>query len=106
MSNEMKGRADPLSRRLLLQKAIGTAAVAAVIGAYVKPAPAAIKISKAAVAYQDHPQGDKRCAACRQFQSPDSCRMVDGPVSPQGFCRIFTPMHQAAEPRRSLSMIT
>jgi hypothetical protein len=53
-----------------------------------------IKISKAAVAYQDHPQGDKQCGKCLQFVAPNSCKIVDGVVSSQGFCRIFTPLKQ------------
>ena len=55
---------------------------------------AAPKISKAAVAYQDHPNGDKRCDKCVQFQPPAACKMVEGTISPEGSCRIFTPLHQ------------
>ena len=56
---------------------------------------AAPKISKKAVAYQDHPDGDKECAKCAQFQPPDACKMVEGPISPQGSCRIFVPVRQS-----------
>jgi len=96
MSDEAEGRAGALSRRLLLRATVGTLGVAAVIAAPAEPASAVIKISQAAVAYQDHPVGDKRCGKCLQFQPPDSCKMVDGTISPQGFCRIFTPLRQAA----------
>jgi hypothetical protein len=41
------------------------------------------------VNYQDHPDGDKRCDKCTQFQPPDACKVVDGSISPQGSCRIF-----------------
>ena len=58
-------------------------------------AAAAPKISKKAVAYQDHPDGDKECAKCAQFQPPDACKMVEGPISPQGSCRIFVPVRQS-----------
>lgn len=98
MSNETEGCSAALSRRWLLQKAMGKAAAVAAIVAQAKPASATIKISKAAVAYQDHPEGDKRCGKCLQFQPPDSCKMVDGPVSAQGFCRIFMPIRQTARP--------
>lgn len=96
MPNETEGRDGALSRRLLLHRTLGTLGIAAAIATQAKPAAAVIKISKAAVAYQDHPQGDKHCAKCAQFQPPNSCKMVDGPISPQGFCRIFTPNPQAA----------
>jgi hypothetical protein len=94
MSDEAEGRGSALSRRALLRKALGALGAAAVIPAQAGPAAAVIKISQAAVAYQDHPNGDKRCGKCLQFQPPSSCRMVDGPVSPQGYCRIFTPLKQ------------
>jgi hypothetical protein len=59
------------------------------------PAAASPKISKKAVAYQDHPDGDKRCEKCAQFQAPDACKMVEGAISPQGSCRIFMPLRQS-----------
>jgi hypothetical protein len=73
------------------------AAVTTAVGVGVDPtsATAVIKISEAAVAYQDHPNGDKQCSKCAQFQPPSSCKMVDGTISPQGYCRIFSPIHQA-----------
>jgi hypothetical protein len=98
MSNETEGCSDALSRRSLLQRAMGMMGAGAVIAAQAKPAAATIKISKAAVAYQDHPEGEKRCGKCLQFQAPDNCKMVDGPVSAQGFCRIFKPIKQTARP--------
>jgi hypothetical protein len=55
-----------------------------------------MKISQAAVAYQDHPVGDKHCSKCAQFLAPSSCKMVDGTINPQGYCRIFMPIRAAA----------
>jgi hypothetical protein len=98
MPKEIVGRGDAFSRRLLLQSAFGTLSAAAAIAAQLEPAAAVIKISKAAVAYQDHPQGDKRCGICLQFVPPGSCKMVEGPISPQGYCRIFAPLRQALQP--------
>jgi hypothetical protein len=101
MSHEMECRNGALSRRLLLHKTMVSVGAAAIIARQTTPASASIKISKTAVAYQDHPQGDKRCGKCLQFQAPDSCKMVDGPISDQGFCRIFMPVRQAARPTRT-----
>ena len=98
MPNHTEGCGGTLSRRLLLQSTLGSLGVAAAVAAQTKRASAVIKISKAAVAYQDHPEGDKHCAKCMQFLPPNSCKMVDGPISPQGFCRIFAPSRQAAGP--------
>ena len=96
MVEARQGRGGILSRRVLLYRTLGTLTGAAACAATPKPASAAPKISQAAVAYQDHPDGDKRCGRCLQFVAPESCKLVDGPVSPQGFCRIFTPLRQAA----------
>lgn len=96
--NETERRDCALSRRRLLQCAAGTIGGAAAIAVRTEPASAVLKISKAAVAYQDHPEDDKRCGKCLQFQAPDSCRMVDGQISPQGFCRIFMAARQATRP--------
>ena len=87
----MNTRSAPLGRRALLRYAVGAAGGIAICYAPLRPAIAAPKISKKAVAYQDHPEGDKRCEKCAQFQPPDACKMVEGPISPEGSCRIFVP---------------
>jgi hypothetical protein len=76
-----------------LQYAVYTASGVAICCAPPNPAAAAPKISKKAVAYQDQPDGDKQW--CAQFQPPDACKMVEGPISPQGSCRIFVPVRQS-----------
>jgi hypothetical protein len=90
MSGELNKAFAMLSRRSLLR---GAAAVAGVLGATSNLAEAQPKISKVAVNYQDHPDGDKRCDKCAQFQPPDGCKMVEGTISPQGSCRIFIASH-------------
>jgi hypothetical protein len=84
-----------LCRRALLRYAVGAAGGATIGSTLPNAAIAAPKISKKAVAYQDHPDGDKRCEKCAQFQPPDACKMVEGPISPQGSCRIFIPTRQS-----------
>jgi len=90
----MSARSASVCRRALLQYAVCTAGGVA-IWAPPNPATAAPKISKKAVAYQDHPDGDKQCGKCAQFQPPDACKMVEGPISPEGSCRIFVPVRQS-----------
>ena len=90
MSGEWEHGSTPLSRRSLL---CGAARATGVLAATLKRALAQPKISKVAVNYQDHPDGDKRCDRCVQFQPPDACKVVDGSISPQGSCRIFVPDH-------------
>lgn len=83
-----------LRRRALLHLAVNAAGAATIFSVSPNIARAAPKISKTAVAYQDHPDGDKRCDKCAQFQAPGACKMVEGPISPQGSCRIFMPLRQ------------
>jgi hypothetical protein len=90
----MNARSTPLGRRALLRHALVAAGGVAIGCAPLNPATAAPKISKKAVAYQDRPDGEKRCEKCAQFQPPDACKMVEGPISPQGSCRIFVPLRQ------------
>ncbi len=49
----------------------------------------AAKASQGSVAYRDSPNGDKNCANCKLFISPNDCKSVVGPVSPNGWCRIW-----------------
>jgi hypothetical protein len=91
----MTQSAGQLARRPLLRRILGAVGTAAILCARRNAAIAAIKISQKAVAYQDHPEGDKRCEKCAQFQAPNGCKMVDGPINPQGYCRIFAPIRQS-----------
>jgi len=49
----------------------------------------AAKVSKAAVAYRDSPNGSERCDNCRLFEPPHACAQVAGTISPNGWCRIW-----------------
>jgi hypothetical protein len=44
------------------------------------------KASKATMKYQDTPNGDKECSNCLQFVPPKGCKVVEGDVSPKGYC--------------------
>ncbi len=52
---------------------------------------AAAKSSQASVAYRGRPQGSERCANCGYFEAPNACSAVKGPVSPNGWCNIWSP---------------
>jgi hypothetical protein len=79
------------SRRALLQAAAGAAAL---LGMTTGRATAQLKVSRQSVAYQDQPDGGKRCSLCAHFVAPGSCQIVQGPISPQGYCRLFVPASQ------------
>jgi hypothetical protein len=56
---------------------------------------AAAKFAKGDVQYQDRPKDGKDCDDCMHFVSgakgESSCKVVEGPVSPHGYCLAFTP---------------
>jgi hypothetical protein len=78
------------SRRSLLQNiGIGGTALAAATTASVRTSLAEGKIPKSQARYQTSPNGDRRCAVCSHFTAPSSCDIVEGDVSPQGWCQFF-----------------
>jgi High potential iron-sulfur protein len=47
------------------------------------------KMSKQAAQYQDTPKGIAMCATCSLFLEPRSCKVVEGDVSPNGWCNAY-----------------
>jgi len=78
------------SRRSLLRNiAIGAPAAAALTAVSVKSSLADGKIPKGQARYQSNPNGDRQCSKCVHFTAPSSCEIVEGDVSPQGWCQFF-----------------
>ena len=88
MAGDGQDKTGDLSRRNLLTFAfVGTGI--AVAGALASPGIAAGKVAKKVVSYQDMPKGAAKCATCASFQPPAACKVVDGAVSPNGWCSIY-----------------
>lgn len=85
---KVAGRWTEISRRVLLGH---TAAFAATLLGRIGGSRAQQKMSKEAVQYQDSPNGDEKCADCRFFIEGGSCQLVEGEISPNGWCRLFQP---------------
>jgi hypothetical protein len=47
------------------------------------------KISHEEAKYQDTPKDIRMCATCSLFLPPDACKVVEGKVSPSGWCKLF-----------------
>src|SRR5215472_15604158 len=77
----------PGSRRALLRVAIGGASAGLLWP--LAPAGAADKMTKAQAAYQDAPNGIYSCATCTLFEAPHGCKVVEGEVSKDGWCKAF-----------------
>ena len=76
-----------LSRR----KVLGGAAVAVGLGAGLVSTAAYAGTSQADAKYQDKPNGASKCGTCMQFEAPNKCKLVDGDISENGWCILFTP---------------
>jgi hypothetical protein len=72
------------SRRFLLSGA-GTITVLGLT----RTSARAAKVSQSTVSYQSSPKGDQRCGTCKQFEPPSACRLIDGRISPQGWCKLW-----------------
>ena len=109
---------EKLSRRSMLRKAAGALGVAGAAAltagcatkaeppppppapvippapppAAVAPPPpvAATKESKKEAHYQAHPHARERCGRCAHFLKPNGCEIVDGRISPRGWCTHFS----------------
>jgi hypothetical protein len=88
MSNSKDGSQN-MSRRM----ALTSTALAFVAAAFtaVKRAGAQQKVTQAVAKYQDQPKGKQSCAVCANFQPPHACKIVEGTISPSGWCILFAP---------------
>lgn len=50
---------------------------------------ASAKVSQASVKYQTEPKGDQKCGNCMHFVAPNACKLVEGDISPNGWCVIW-----------------
>ncbi|MBV8684255.1 MAG: high-potential iron-sulfur protein [Caulobacteraceae bacterium] len=70
-----------LSGAILVLTGLGAGSVAA----------QAKKIPQKAASYRDKPLGKARCDNCSLWQSPASCKVVEGQISPSGWCSLYSP---------------
>jgi len=81
--------AQAVSRRQLLRSATIVAGTAAVFVAGATQPAAAGSMTQKAAGYQPTPKGDQRCDNCTLFVAPSSCKLVEGDISPSGWCRLY-----------------
>jgi hypothetical protein len=55
----------------------------------VSKAQASEKMTRQQAQYQDTPNGIYSCAVCTLFEPPAACKVVDGEVSKDGWCKAF-----------------
>jgi hypothetical protein len=82
------GKHDTIARRrLIVAGAAGILALGARASARAEEA--AQKLSQADAAYQDTPKNGQQCSECTRFQPPQGCSVVEGKVSPRGWCKLY-----------------
>ena len=83
----MSERQPDNSRRKLVRAAIGYAS--AVLVSRIASADAADKMTRAQAEYQDMPNGIYSCGTCTLFVAPNLCKVVEGEVSKDGWCKAY-----------------
>lgn len=80
-----------ITRRFILFGAIWPAVAAGFAAATGRSAVAAPMIPKKLAEYRDRPDAGHDCAACCMFVPghPARCTMIEGIISPQGWCRYW-----------------
>lgn len=93
-----RNKFDP-SRRNLCRQGLVLAGGVVAAGLLLKDEAAAqsAKASQSAAMYQDHPHGQDECDRCTHFipgktaSANGTCQVVDGSISPKGWCVMFAP---------------
>jgi len=78
-----------ISRRLLMQKAAAASGALALSGTIANSAAAQARSSPQVAGYQSGPNGGQSCGQCRHFLPPSACKVVSGPITAQGWCRLY-----------------
>lgn len=75
------------SRRKIIRAAM--AGFSAGLLSRISGAAASNKMTRQQAEYQDSPNGLYSCGMCTQFEAPKSCKVVDGDISSDGWCKAF-----------------
>jgi hypothetical protein len=75
------------SRRRVMRAAVK--GVSAGLLLRISPTQASEKMTRQQAEYQDTPRDIYSCAVCSLFEPPTSCKVVEGEVSKDGWCKAF-----------------
>lgn len=68
---------------------IGVAITGIPVTLLLRTAAASDKMTKPQAEYQDTPNGIYSCGLCTLFVAPDGCKVVEGAISKDGWCKAF-----------------
>jgi hypothetical protein len=83
---------SPLSRlpRCITRRGLIALSVAAAGEAHAQPRPKIVKASKKLAGYIDKPGASaQNCSQCHFYLAPFDCIVVEGPISPWGYCNYY-----------------
>jgi hypothetical protein len=83
----MAGQRPNLSRRKIMRAAAGIATARLWSG--ITYAEASDKMTRQQAEYQDTPNGIYSCGLCTLFEPPSGCKVVEGEVGKDGWCKAF-----------------
>jgi hypothetical protein len=83
----MAEQSSDRSRRTLMHAALGV--VSAGLLFPMPQAEASDKMTRQQAQYQDTPNGIYSCGLCTLFERPNACKVVEGEVSRDGWCKAF-----------------
>jgi hypothetical protein len=75
------------SRREIIRAAIAGASAGLVFR--ISRVAASDKMTRQQAEYQDTPSGLYSCGMCTLFEAPKSCKVVEGDISSDGWCKAF-----------------
>lgn len=95
----MKKEQDHASRRGILRAGIAVIGVGSAMNAGAgraaagqqKLAQATEKLAQNIVQYQNTPKEAAKCNVCVNWEPPNACKIVVGPISPEGWCVAYAP---------------
>ncbi len=70
-------------------KWLGAAAASPALMMRISKAAASDKMTRQQAEYQDTPKDIYSCATCTLFEAPNGCKVVEGEVSRDGWCKAF-----------------
>ena len=91
MSDEKRHSNTSVSRRDFLNVAAAGGGTLITVGLADRASAAPKKFTQQQAHYQPVPKSGQRCQTCALWQSPKDCQVVEGPVSPAGWCILYQP---------------
>jgi hypothetical protein len=83
---------DHVSRRQFIRTAaIAGGGIFVAVGLADSASASPKKFTQAQAHYQPVPKNGQRCQNCALFQPPNACQVVEGTVSPAGWCILYQP---------------